>query len=482
MLVLAVGAVVRFARSPQDGRAFLTLSSEREGGAAAEAATVPMPPPVGEVAYTVAPGDTLSAIAARFGTTVENLMAANGISDPDSIFIGQELRLVVTADRDGPSMRTVPDSEVVLGPAYLDFDAGAFVRAQGGPLATYSEAVNGVVLSGPDIVDRVAREFSVGPRVLLAFVEARSGWVTGTRPDEPPAGDDYPAGLVDPARSGLWLQLNWLADRLNGGYYDWKTRDSRLLTLADGTHLRGHEELGPGSFAVQRALALQSSEEQLQGRLQAFDAAYRRLFGDPWDREVATPVVGAVNFPQLALPWRNGETWWLTGGPHGGWASGSAWSALDFVPDDEARGCYVSAGWVTSPADGVVLLAGEDQTWGEGQLWIDIDGDGRRETGPVVYFLHITVDGAVSNGQRVRVGDRLGHPSCEGGVSNATHVHIARLSDGEWIAAAGADPLTLGRWMAVGAPSAYDGGLVDGAGDEREACECREKGLNDVTW
>lgn len=43
--------------------------------------------------YTVQPGDTLSAIAVAYGVTINDLMAANDISDPDSIFVGQELRI-----------------------------------------------------------------------------------------------------------------------------------------------------------------------------------------------------------------------------------------------------------------------------------------------------------------------------------------------------------------------------------------------------
>lgn len=41
--------------------------------------------------YRVQPGDTLAAIAQRFGTTVQALAAANGISNPDLIFAGQWL-------------------------------------------------------------------------------------------------------------------------------------------------------------------------------------------------------------------------------------------------------------------------------------------------------------------------------------------------------------------------------------------------------
>ena len=41
--------------------------------------------------YVVQSGDTLSGIAAELGTTVEDLMAANGIEDPDLIYPGQTL-------------------------------------------------------------------------------------------------------------------------------------------------------------------------------------------------------------------------------------------------------------------------------------------------------------------------------------------------------------------------------------------------------
>ena len=43
--------------------------------------------------YTVQSGDTLSAIAVAFGVSINDLMTANQLSDPNSIFVGQELRI-----------------------------------------------------------------------------------------------------------------------------------------------------------------------------------------------------------------------------------------------------------------------------------------------------------------------------------------------------------------------------------------------------
>jgi LysM repeat protein len=49
------------------------------------------PTAIPQQTYTVVQGDTLAAIAERFGTTVAALQAANGIEDPDEIIIGQVL-------------------------------------------------------------------------------------------------------------------------------------------------------------------------------------------------------------------------------------------------------------------------------------------------------------------------------------------------------------------------------------------------------
>ena len=43
--------------------------------------------------YTVQAGDSLSAIASRFGTTVAELVSLNNISDPNLIYVGQVLKI-----------------------------------------------------------------------------------------------------------------------------------------------------------------------------------------------------------------------------------------------------------------------------------------------------------------------------------------------------------------------------------------------------
>ena len=45
------------------------------------------------ITYVIQPGDTLSGIAQKYGTTVNALAKLNGISDPDKIYAGRTIRV-----------------------------------------------------------------------------------------------------------------------------------------------------------------------------------------------------------------------------------------------------------------------------------------------------------------------------------------------------------------------------------------------------
>ena len=54
-------------------------------------------PPQQYITYVIQPGDTLSGIASRFGTTVSAIASLNHISDPDKIYAGATIRVPETA-------------------------------------------------------------------------------------------------------------------------------------------------------------------------------------------------------------------------------------------------------------------------------------------------------------------------------------------------------------------------------------------------
>jgi LasA protease len=421
--------------------------------------------------YTVAPGDTLSSIAGQAGMPLERLLALNGISDPNMVFVGQVLAISAGAIHEAPFQRLLPDSELILSPAYQDFDLPGFVEDQGGFLLTYREEVEGDDLTGAEVVDRVSQRFSVGPRPLLAILEYHSGWVTQTDPVE----QEFPLGVREPHQGGLFRQLSWAANRMNEGYYGQYLQREFILRFKDGTRAELNPQTNPGTVAIQNVFAVNGDPDRWTVALSddGFYATYRAMFGNPWAREITPLVPEDLAQPELRLPWPSGESWYFTGGPHGGWGNLSAWAALDFVPPDNT-GCAPSSYMATAVAAGKVIRSEQ------GEVVIDLDGDGFVGTGWSILYMHIATDGRAAVGRQLAAGDAVGRPSCEGGFSDAAHLHIARRYNGQWIEADGDIPFVLDGWRAVAAPQAYNGYLRRG-GDQREACACRVDSFNGLT-
>ncbi len=126
-------------------------------------------------------------------------------------------------------------------------------RASGGYLAQYTEKIDPVVLTGPQIVDRIATDYSVNPRILLAVLEYQSHWVSRLNPD--PATLDYPIGLKDTRRKGLYRQLAWAADNLNLGYYLWRVNGVASWILPDGNVVPISATINAGTAGVQNMFA-----------------------------------------------------------------------------------------------------------------------------------------------------------------------------------------------------------------------------------
>ena len=437
--------------------------------------TATSPPTPVPYVHIVEAGDNLDYIALSLGCTVEDIISANDLDDPYSIQIGQRLVIPSPALPSGPARLLLPDSEFVYGPAYLDFDVDAFCSMRPGYLNSYEEVVDGEVLSGPEVVETIARRYSVGPRLLLAMLEFKSGWVD----DPAPVGLalEYPVGSPEALQSGLLYQLAWAADQLNWGYYDWKARGRQILDLADGSRAQYAPNLNAATAGVQYFLAHDATRDQWETFCgdgpESFMATYRRLFGDPFAHSLDPVVPPDLEMPELRLPWERGQTWYLTSGPHGGWNDGSAWAALDFAPPGGHLGCQMAKEWVVAAASGLVVRS---ET---GVVIQDLDGDGDEETGWNLFYMHVATEGRPPVGTWLQQGERVGHPSCEGGFSTATHLHLARKYNGEWIPADGSLPMILSGWRAH-VIDAYEGTLTKGD-LVRRACECWEDDYNGLT-
>ena len=69
------------------------------------------------ITYVIQPGDTLSGIAQRFGTTVSALADLNGISDPDKIYAGNTIRVPEngSSGSSGPVYYTIRPGDTLSG-------------------------------------------------------------------------------------------------------------------------------------------------------------------------------------------------------------------------------------------------------------------------------------------------------------------------------------------------------------------------------
>ncbi len=438
------------------------LSPRRSPGAPLLTPTPDSPHPLPAIRttpeiYQVQPGDTLGLIASRFGVGLEQLIEANTLADPNVLEVGQTLTVPAPTPKDpGPAFKIIPDSELVYSPYSALFEVEEFVQKQSGFLATYKEEVNDVSLSGAQIVERVAQDYSINPRILLAVLEKQSGWVTSKNPKKETR--DFPIGWADPQRKGLYRQLNWAANNLNRGYYLWRAGGIGSWLLSDGEAVPIDPTINAGTAGVQQMYAYLYDRENWEQVVtqEGLFAVYNALFGYPFDYAFDPVVPINLNQPVMQLPFEPGVVWSFTGGPHGAWGDGSAWAALDFGPPGEALGCVPSEAWVSAVADGMILRAGD------GAVIQDLDGDGLEQTGWVLLYMHVEQRDRVAPGTFVKAGDRIGHPSCEGGVSSGTHLHVARRYNGEWISADQDIPFVLDGWVSSGLGKEYDGHLNRG--------------------
>ena len=424
--------------------------------------TFPISDPPGTVfLYATRPGDTLLALARRFGVEPSQITSDSPQSVSGYLPAGTSLQIPNVLEAISPGGDVLPDAELVYSPTAADFDVESFVTSAGGYLSRHSETLeDGTVLSGAAIVQKVAEENSINPRLLLAVLESRSGWVYGL-----PANADaqiYPLGFSIPDRKGLYQELSVAATQLSRGYYGWRLGTVVETRPDDGGTIRWNPTLNTGSVAVLHLYALLSGTDLWTSRIvgpEGFIVLYQAMFGDVWAKAAAAGplVTPELEQPLLELPFALGERWGLTAGPHYAWSAGTPRAALDFSPVTDEEPCAVSARWVTASAPGFVVRVGDNA------LALDLDVDGRESTGWVLVYYHLADDGLIAEGTLVAEGAALGHPSCEGGRSTGKHVHLARKYNGEWIPADGPAPFVQSGWRAVADERNYYGSLVRGA-------------------
>jgi len=418
--------------------------------------------------YTIQSGDTLQGLTRRFGVQASDILSTDALPTTGLLEPGIQLTIPARKTTQSFSYQLLPDSELIYSPSALDFDVDRYIVDSGGYLATYREYLNSTGwISGAAIIRKVATDNSINPRLLLSLLQYQSNWVKGQPADQ--AARDYPLGYQDPLKKGLYSQLTWAVNQLSFAYYGWREGRVTEYTFSDGTILPAAPELNAGTFALEYLLSQVNTPSTFGDTLSTsagLPAEHQGMFGDPWARaSVYEPVYPAsIEQPSLILPIEPGVEWSFTGGPHPAWGKQGALAAIDFAPSG-ASGCSASSEWVLASASGIVARSGG------GVVVLDLDGDGNEQTGWNLLYMHISSQDRPAVGTWLKQGDRLGHPSCEGGVSTGTHFHFARKYNGEWILADGPLPFNLDGWIVSAGSEAYKGTLS--RGDQWvTACTC----------
>lgn len=363
-----------------------------------------------------------------------------------------------TAEPYPPAGYLIPDSEVVFSASAVDFDVQGYLDSAGGFLAGYRQYLMvSDWTSGADIVSMIAIENSISPRLLLALLEYQSGCIFDPlTPDDPL---QTAIGAPQAWRQDLYGQLIWATRELWKGYYGHLDGTLTEFSSTDGKIFASDPDLNPGTVALQYFFSRLYPSDELEIILDpetGFPAFYRQMFGDPWVRALQVEPLLPENLtqPELRLPFPDGRLWAYTGGPHPVFEKTGPWGAIDFAPAASLSGCVVSNDWALAMADGPVVRSSG------GVVIQDLDGDGLEQTGWVLMYLHIDEPGRVMEGTFLKAGDPVGHPSCLGGTSTGTHVHIARKYNGVWITADGSIPFVLDGWQVHQGEEAYQGTLT----------------------
>ncbi|HQL39430.1 MAG TPA: hypothetical protein PKV95_08140, partial [Anaerolineaceae bacterium] len=313
----------------------------------------PRPP----LLYYTQSGDTMEGVAARFGVQPGEITSPKPLVGGGFLNPGQLLMIPDVLDGIEPMAKLLPDCEVVYSACALDFNIENYVNQAGGYLSRYTEYLDNHTYTGSEIVEKVAVENSLNPRLILALIEYQGHWVFGDPQNL--AETDYPLGWIVYSRKGLYKQLTWAVHEINRAYFGWRSGSQTAITFANGDALRLNPQINAGTAALLSIMARVYSQMDWAGVTYGTDSLpilYEQMFGSPWQRAQSVEPLITPNLeqPNLELPYRVGHAWSYTGGPHPVWGEDSPFGALDFAPPDEVKGCTPSLDWVTAPAPGLV--------------------------------------------------------------------------------------------------------------------------------
>ncbi len=237
--------------------------------------------PVSSSAYVVAPGDTLSAIAARSGMSVSALAAANGIDPNAPLLSGTVLRLsgVSAASPASPVTTPVSSSAYVVAPG----DTLSAIAARAGVSVGALAAANGIDPNAPLLSGTVLRLSGVSPtgsagsssQPVGPAAEGAAGGPPYPTPERVSASQVGQVASANGVPPSLAAAVGWQESGFNNALVS--SADARgVMQILPGTWAWIQQDLTPGA-----PLAPASALENVRGGVLLLHWLLASTGGDP---------------------------------------------------------------------------------------------------------------------------------------------------------------------------------------------------------
>ena len=181
-----------------------------------------------------------------------------------------------------------------MGYPSIGYDLDYEVRQAGGYLATYKEYTSSGNMTGTEIVQKLAVDYSISPIILLELLEYKSHWVY----DSPHSivEEHYPLGWLGENSEGLYKQLSWAAQTLSKGYYGWRYGTVSEIPFYKNpkpdTPIYFNPLLNAGSVAIQYLFSQLYTYDEFEEAIYGSNGFLQQFyldFGNVWDYYVTDP-------------------------------------------------------------------------------------------------------------------------------------------------------------------------------------------------
>ena len=295
------------------------------------------------------------------------------------------------------------DHEILYSLADSGFSASEFLRKSYPQASKYAS-----------IIENFAIKFSISQKLLLALLEENS----------------HLSSPVLSENDMRTILSDTVSDVLSAYYQYADNPNIRPSFVSEGILVYTASDTDTAAtFALRSHIGKYNKDpnerEVVFARLKS---VYRNLdFGNP----VFPPIEPIL----LDLSYPFAGTWNYTGGPHASYGNDHAAThgALDFAPSGEDLTCgRDSNSAVLAIADGPVVFSEGGHVIQDISL-AGIPADGDPTTGYRALYLHTRSRDATRANTILKTGDRVGAPSCEGGIADGNHLHFTLALNGRYL-------------------------------------------------